>query len=217
MITTWSYSRWGVYKQCPFKAKLKFIDKLEEPGSPAMDRGTAIHKMAEDFVTVKPCPKLPTELAFYGAELRLARKSKPIVEQEWGFTRTWEPTGWSEKDTWLRAKCDLIFTPKGGPLTIVDHKTGKRYDDHAEQLSLYALLGFIKFPEVPAIKAEIWYLDQGKPTLEINYTREDERFLRHKWEENVRPMFNDTMFAPKPGYYCRWCFFRKGNGGPCEF
>ena len=44
----WSYSRLTTWEQCPLKAKLKYIDGLKEPGSPAMDRGTAIHKDAEE-------------------------------------------------------------------------------------------------------------------------------------------------------------------------
>ena len=30
-------------------------------------------------------------------------------------------------------------------------------------------------------------------------------------------LLTDTLFAPRPGPYCRWCHFRKENGGPCTF
>ena len=49
-ITSWSFSRWNVYNTCPAQAKYKFIDKLPEPGSPAMDRGSAIHKGVEQYI-----------------------------------------------------------------------------------------------------------------------------------------------------------------------
>ena len=52
-ITSWSFSRWSCYSSCPYKAKLKFIDKLKEPGSPQMDRGTVIHELAEHYVKAK--------------------------------------------------------------------------------------------------------------------------------------------------------------------
>ncbi len=223
MITQWSYSRWKCYDDCPAKAKYKFVDKLSEPGSAAMDRGTAIHKMAEDFVNTKPLPlskggtsQLPPELKEFEAELKLARISKPIAEQEWAFTVDWEPTGWMSKDAWCRIKTDLIFKPRGEPRVIVDHKTGKVREEHQTQLGLYGLGGFVKFPDEDVLKGEIWYLDHGTFTS-TSFTREDLKFLKMEWGERVRPMLNDTMFAAKPSYACRWCHFRKDNGGPCKF
>jgi hypothetical protein len=32
-----------------------------------------------------------------------------------------------------------------------------------------------------------------------------------------RNLENDDIFAPKPSYGCRWCHFRKSNGGPCQW
>jgi hypothetical protein len=218
-IKTWSYSRWGTYKQCPLKAKLKFIDKLQEPGSPAMDRGTAIHLLAELFVTSKKLTPLPIELKHYEDELRLARRSQHFVEQEWGFTREWEPCTWDDERVWLKAKADLGFWPVKSDrsiLRLVDHKTGKRRDEHEYQLGLYALLAFLMFPEVQTVETEVWYLDQGKPSLNRTYRREQTGYLQILWENEVRPFFSDEMWAPRPSYLCRWCHFRKDNGGPCQ-
>jgi hypothetical protein len=41
--------------------------------------------------------------------------------------------------------------------------------------------------------------------------------LADDWEDKTRPMLNDTIFAPKPGNACRWCHWKKSNGGPCKF
>lgn len=224
LITQWSYSRWKCYDDCPAKAKYKFVDKLPEPGSPAMDRGTAIHKMAEDFVNT-PIPKsrrkgvddpFPSELKYFEDELRLARRSHPIAEQEWAFTVDWEPTTWFAKDAWCRVKTDLIYKPKDKPRVIVDHKTGKVRDEHQMQLGLYGLSGFIKFPDEDVLEGHIWYIDHGTFTSST-FERPDVRFLKDEWNDRVRPMLNDTVFPPKPSYACRWCHFRKDNGGPCQF
>jgi hypothetical protein len=190
-----------------------------------MDRGSAIHKVAEDFVTAPgaKAPKLPVELAYYGPEFKLARKGKPIAEQEWSFTRSWAPTGWFSKDAWCRIKTDLVFwrkaEKKGGDdqLVIVDHKTGKRRDEHVTQLSLYALGGFLKFDSIDKISAEVWYLDQGKPITEAAFERAQLPELINDWEHKTKAMLNDTCFAPRPGNGCRWCHFKKANGGPCQY
>lgn len=57
-LTSWSFSRWSVYDQCPAKAKYKFIDKLKEPDALPLQRGSIIHKQAECFIKGLPCPVL---------------------------------------------------------------------------------------------------------------------------------------------------------------
>lgn len=217
-ITAWSYSRWGTYTDCPLKAKYKFIDKLPEPGSPAMDRGSAIHKMAEDYVNApaKPAPKLPDELKLVKAELNMARKGNPKCEQEWCFDSEWEPTGWFAKNAWCRVKTDLVFGRKD-EVVIVDHKTGKRKDEHLNQLSLYALGAFIQYPVIEKVSTEVWYIDHGAPHAQASYERNELEDIKAAWMEKTRPMLSDTQFAPRPGNGCRWCHFRKGNGGPCQY
>ena len=76
-ITSWSFSRWNVYEECPAKAKYKFIDKLKEPGSAAMDRGTALHKQCEDFL--KKGGRVPKDVALISNHLKDFRKRGALV------------------------------------------------------------------------------------------------------------------------------------------
>lgn len=218
-ITAWSFSRWSTYEQCPFLAKCKFVDRLPEPvvASPAIERGIVIHKMAEDYVVAEKQPRtISTELKMFHAEFKEARKGKPFVEREWAFTSSWEPTGWFAKNAWCRVKTDLVFWRKDS-LIIVDHKTGKRRPTHETQLSLYAIAGFLMYPEIDIIDSELWYLDHGKPIPTERYERHELPLMLEAWEERTRPMLSDTQFAPKPSRACSWCNFSKSNGGPCKF
>lgn len=229
-ITAWSYSRYSVYEDCPFKAKCKFVDKLQEPGSSAMDRGSAMHSNAELTITGKMSPKqedidkakafLPEFkdkiLPVFKGDFTTAKKGKPQAEQEWAFRSDWSDTSWFAKDAWCRVKTDLVFWRKT-ELIIVDHKTGKRREGHKTQLSLYALAGFLKFPKIDHISSELWYLDQGKPHTNESYERDELPHMIEAWEERTHPMLNDTTFVPKPSHGCTWCHFRKENGGPCKF
>lgn len=52
----WSFSRYSAYDQCPAKAMYKFIKKLPEPPAPPLDRGSLIHKQAENFLKGLPTP-----------------------------------------------------------------------------------------------------------------------------------------------------------------
>ena len=56
MITSWSFSRYSDYQQCPAKAKYKHVLRMKEPPNDAMARGTAIHTMAEDYIKGKLNP-----------------------------------------------------------------------------------------------------------------------------------------------------------------
>lgn len=217
-ITTWSYSGYKEYCQCPYKAKLKRIDKLREPGSPAMDRGTAIHQIAEDFVMGRRATLAEGAhaLHIFQRQFNMLREAQAKCELEWGFTRTWEPCAFNAPNVWLRVKTDALYHDSPESMTIVDHKTGRIYDDHRDQLHLYATVGFILHPNVQVITAQDWYLDQDAVTEEV-FAREDAQAMIDTWEERVRPMLRDTIFPVKSGPLCRYCHFRKANGGPCQF
>lgn len=225
-IKAWSYSRYFDYSTCPFKAKLKYVDRIKEPGSPAMERGSKIHKLAEEYTIGKiPVNSLPKELGLFEDEFRALRKraksraknSTFAVEQQWGFTDKWVPTGWFGYDTWCRVVLDVVYYDhRSKTVTVIDHKTGKVRDNHKEQLSLYVLAALIKFPEATTVIAQMWYLDQGE-IMSVNYTRDEYEGLIEKWNRLTLPMLSDREFLPTANYLCGWCFFSKAKNGPCKF
>ena len=235
-ITSWSFSRYAVYRECPLKAKLKFIDRLEEPSSPAMDRGTVIHKLAEDYVK-GTITRMPPDLKKVADILKTCRtfykrrgdERQAIAEDSWAFTGTWEKTVWND---WakcaLRIKLDFAHVEKRDGKTVLiitDWKTGKfreeKNAEYLEQLDLYALAGLILYPEVDEAWPRLVYTDQGitypKTEGEIVYARKDVKKLKLEWVKRTAKMLLDTIFAPRPGNYCRHCHFRKANNGPCKY
>lgn len=215
-LTAWSYSRWQTYEQCPLKAKLKFIDKLPEPSSPPMERGSAIHKLAENYVR-GDIKKLPPELKLMKGKFKDLVKAEALAEEQWCFTRKWEVTGWFDANAWLRIKVDALNPNlKTRTLLIVDHKTGREKPDHMAQLSLYAMGGFIKHTDMEVVDAQLWYLDSGVPRSML-FKRSELPALKKDWTGKTKAMLSDTTFAPRPGNYCRWCHFSKAQGGPCKY
>lgn len=222
-ITAWSYSRWNDYEKCPAYAKFKFIDKIKEPESNAMENGTIVHQMADHFVrgTMK---KFPKELGAFKDEYTALRDAKALTEQEWAFNDQWEPVDWFAKDAWVRVKVDATCLvqekAKRGmvrtTVVIIDTKTGKNKAEHAQQRTLYALGGFSKFPDAVRVVAEHWYIDSGEIEND-EFTRADIPKLKQQWEKRTRAMLADTTFVPRPGAYCRWCAYSKAKSGPCQF
>lgn len=218
-FTAWSYSRLQSYDECPLKARLKFIDKLEEgPPGKALLRGTKIHEEAEAYLNAKRAPKkFPATLEIFAAEFKMLRKLRAIAEGESAFTADWEPTGWFDSDTWCRVKTDANYMSNDNVYVVIDFKTGQLRQWHENQLELYGLAGLIENPDADSVRAELWYLDHGD-IVEMEYTHEQKDELIDKWSGKVKKMMADGLFKPTPSNNsCQWCNFKKAKGGPCEF
>lgn len=232
LVKSWSFSRYADYKKCPAMYKYKAIDKLPEPPSPAMARGAEIHKQAEHYALGK-LRTLPEELALFKAEFKRLRDQKvKVIEESWAYRADWTQTTWNDwTGCWLRVKLDAAYiNTEHNALVVIDHKTGKfrpdNQGDYMEQLELYAVAGLTRYPDVDVVSPRLWYLDHGRvypdPDVdeneeELEFFRKDEKPLRKKWEARVKPMFMDRTFKPTPGDACRFCHFRKSNGGPCKY
>ena len=227
-ITSWSFSRYNLYKACPAAANFKFNLGLKEPGNAAMQRGTDIHKLAEDFAK-GDIKKLPPELSLFKEEFADLKKQKvKYIEDSWTFKADWSLTTWNDwNGAWLRVKMDAAYLNiDHNVLVVIDHKTGKfresKNAEYEEQLQLYGLSGLKKFPTIEAVAPRLWYLDEGviHPDLEkeeIIYTRQDEVYLEKLWLGKIKKMMSDTTFKPTPGSACTYCHYRKSNSGPCKF
>lgn len=236
-ITAWSFSRYSAYQQCPFKAKLQFIDKIKEPGNDAMRRGAEIHDLAEAFIKGK-LPSLPEELKQFSKLFRRLRRrykraiNGMVVEDTWAFTKDWDETTWNDWiGCWVRIKLDCAEQEDDETMVISDWKTGKfrpeKNEEYVEQLELYALAALLLHEHIEVVKPRLVYLDYGivypeaDSNEELIFTREDIPRLKELWAKRTRPMLNDKTFAPRPNNLCHWCFFRKSNasngGGQCKY
>lgn len=236
LVTAWSYSRYADYELCPLRFKLKHIDRLPDPGSAAMVRGSDIHKEGENYLKLpagrggKAPATVPSTYAHFKTEMAELHSLSPMVEQQWGFTATWEPTSWFGKETWLRVVCDVAVYYDDDTLDIIDFKTGRKYTTNEDQIELFSMGGFARFPEVNHVTARLWYLDiadgpsDGDPhedstanTTIREYTRDEFDEAKLKWEDKIQPMFVDTKFPPRANEKCKWCPYSKSKGGPCKF
>lgn len=163
-----------------------------------------------------------------------ARAMQPTVEETWAFTKDWDETVWNDWiRCWVRIKLDVgeMFEESGlGVIHVpTDWKTGRFYeeknDEYVEQLELYALAVLLMCPNVDEVRPRLVYVDEGlvypDPETPLAFKRSDIDMLKKLWAKRTRAMLNDTTFAPRPGNYCRRCFYRKGNaaagGGQCKY
>lgn len=233
MLTSWSYSVYTQYMKCPLSVcfdKIKRI-RIAEPPNPAFIKGNAIHKFAEEYVTgTGKAPAIIPELKAVKDRLGMFRKMKALAEQDWAFTKDYIPTRWNDWDKcWLRIKVDVCAVTLGTKkpaapalVHITDWKSGKIYEEHKQQRSLYAL-GGLQLVELGLLAdgakdvkvvAEHLYTDTTQSATEA-YTLKDLKPLKSEWASRIKQMMSDTRYPAKTGFHCRYCKFRKSAGGPC--
>lgn len=223
-INTWSYSRLVDYESCPLKAFLKHVKRIPDPRpNPHADRGTAIHLLAEEYINGK-IETLPIELIkfkdeFESVRARHAKNPDSVLqEQEWGFDREWNITEYRGSNAWGRVKADLITFTNPEEAVAVDFKTGKKFGNelkHGEQLQVYALSSFMRYPALQHVTTELWYLDiDDLSTVEVTRKRALERYLP-VFDGRLRKMTDAKTFPAKPNIYsCKYCAF--GDTGHCD-
>lgn len=230
-IKSWSFSRYSDYKQCPAKAKYKHIDGMKEPTNEAMQRGSNIHKLAENYIKGAG-RQIPKELALFRDEFRALRaqykelSDRMMVEDNWAFTKDWGITRWDNwADCWLRVKLDCAHYIADGVLVVTDWKTGKfraeMNAEYLEQLELYALAAMYLDESIQEVRPRLVYLDVGiiypGADEDIVYLRKDLPQLKKLWDKRIKPMLTDTVFQPRPNDKCRWCHFSASKDGPCKY
>ena len=220
-IKSASYSRLLDFEQCAYRAKLKHFDRIPEEQGVAAERGTAIHQLAEDFVSGK-LKTFPPELTKFKDEFTALRarytEGKVSLEGDWGFDKEWNKASW--KEAWMRIKLDarISLTPKHS--VVVDYKTGKRYGNeikHGEQVVLYGIAEILRETVVETVTVELWYLDLDE-LIATEFTREKLMRFLPSFEKRLVRMTSVTEFPPNPNVFsCKWCAYGPAKGGQCKF
>ncbi len=231
-LPTWSYSRLEVFEKCAYQAYLKYIAKKEEghdeKRDAALKKGRDTHDDAEKYVRGE-LDKLPKGLQkfadkFVNARAAFATRPDDVeMEEDWGFTKDWTTTGWWDDDVWLRVKLDYLewLDPEKTAVWIKDYKTGRKDGNevkHSQQMQLYVVATFMRYPDVQVVKATFEYLDHGKVTTRT-YSRKQAMGFMANFDRRGKALTEATKFTPKPSRIaCRWCPFgpNKGNGS-CEY
>lgn len=128
---------------------------------------------------------------------------------------------WIWTPSWLRLKLDAMVMHDKRTATVIDFKTGKKFGNeikHAQQLQLYQLITFLRYPELETVYAELWYLDQNEITSQ-RYTRDQGMRFKATFEKQGNAVTTTTVFPPNPNAFsCRWCPYKPvelGGTGHC--
>jgi len=226
-IDAWSLSRLLEFEQCHHRAYLKHIVKSPQPeltDNHPMVRGRRVHDEAEAYITGKSddFPSTGTKLKDvidYCREQYAAGNAS--AEDKWGFDVDWNITGWMDSNVWLRLATDAaIFN--ADTAEIYDWKTGKSFGNevkYMQQMQLYSIGAFMRFPELNYIDTRLAFLDDGT-IREKHFQRGPKtNALIARFTERANRMTNCVDFRPSPNAAnCCYCPFGPQNGtGSCLF
>lgn len=224
----WSFSKLGVYENCAYRYKLKYIDKVPEPEQPlpkgksehANDRGSRVHEGNEIYVKGES-DFLPSESESFTALIDDLRERYQqgivLLEHDWCFNGDWEPCSEEEREAITIVDFAVWLIPDKW-LLIGDYKTGNQYPaKHADQMQLYALAGFKRYPYLERITTELWYLDKDDIAT-MHHKPTGVGAIQRAYRNRVGKMERDTEFKPASHVHaCKWCPYNPSRGGECPF
>lgn len=126
----------------------------------------------------------------------------------------WEPP-------WLRLKLDALVFLHETHAVAIDYKTGRKFGNetkHAEQLYLYQLVTFLRYPKLEKVTTELWYLDQGvEHTTSQTFTRMQGLRFKQAFDKRGGALTSCDTFPANPSVHaCKWCQYGPWNGGQCQ-
>ena len=82
---------------------------------------------------------------------------------------------------------------------------------------VYASVILASKPHIQTVKLVIEFIDLKKSTEYAAVTRPQLEDMKLKLVDRLNTLKGDNIFAPNPSFLCKWCHYRKDNGGPCKW
>jgi len=209
-----SYSSIKMYEQCPAKYKFTRIDKLSEPTGPAAERGKVIH--AEIEAVLKGQLELVcAELEYLLPRMDEWKAKNAESEMEFAVDSHWNTVAFNDSSAMFRGVIDLYYE-LGDTAIVLDFKTGKERD-YLDQVRVYATVVLATKPHIARVIPMIEFIDLQKSTEYMTFYRRDIEHMKADIQGRLNIIGHDKFFAANPSGLCKFCHFRKDNGGPCKW
>ena len=121
--------------------------------------------------------------------------------------------------SWLRLKLDAIVLHSDTVATVIDYKSGRRVGNevkHGEQVQLYQLVTFLRYPKLETVYCELWYIDQNEVTVN-KFTRAQGLRFKTNFDKQGHAITDCVDFPPRPSWYsCQYCSYGPWGTGHCQ-
>lgn len=195
----------------------------------AQDGGLA-GVMKDDPVTLAEATRHPA-IAAMVSKLRKAKnvltQARLVFDKNWNRLEEDPSRNLWARGAWGRLVLDVLhLTPRVAKVIDwksgnIDKKTGdiRERPEYHDSMRVYQIGALSAYPQGEA-SATMAFLD-CPPKVENPFKslpvlkRKELESAKEDWEKKITPMMNDTIFAPRPGFYCQWCSWGKSKNGPC--
>jgi CRISPR/Cas system-associated exonuclease Cas4 (RecB family) len=206
-VLPWSPTSLSDFETCPRRFYITRVSKqVREPQTAQLAEGNKQHKALEN--ALKGTEGLPHAYKHYQPIIDRLRAAPGIkqAERDFALTSSFKPTGYWDKDAWVRGKVDVtIVLPTSA--VVIDYKTGK-VKESEDQAKLYAGVAFAENPACQEVRTAYIWLAHDKVSPRT-FTREDLPGIWQEFTGRVKRMehaASSNDFPPRPSGLCReWC------------
>lgn len=225
MAFVFSPSNMSTYQQCPRKFEAQSLTKeIKWQATKQKSRGTLVHNamekaMKDGYDAVRQWPD-GMDMDFVRQRVDLVRQMVAMgcslhIEHELVINRQFQSVDWWDENALLRAKADAIIIPPtmDTPISILDIKTGKKWDEEDFQLRAECLLAHAIYKH-PVVQYAYWYVDSGEIASGLIDFRNGIEPVRDIVElmNEMGQAIAANNFEPRENRFCKWCGLYKTPG-----
>ena len=207
-----------MFESCPLLFQhthiLKTVKFVENE---AMKNGKDKHKKLERNVirAVSQQPQVGDDVLHVAPIISAFVAQHPgiMVEEEVTLNRKLNPTGWFDKDAWIRAKMDLVgeVNPTSKlpdrVLSILDWKTGQ-VRETPDQLRLYNMVAMLRWDRTQSVTSAFVFVDHKKCSAPVTNYRPELQSLVNEFcdrAEAIQIAYERGTWPATKNFQCRWC------------
>lgn len=197
-----TYTNINTYLICPQQMYRRYVKRdIEFKMTPEMEYGNTVHTAMEYRLGGKP---LPVEMQHWEWLVAPLCGLGARAEVKLGITAQGKPTGFFDKDVWLRGKADVIAI-NGTACFLPDWKTGKAREEPLE-LAVNAMLVHAHNPHLRQFTGVYVWLKEGRLGVPHDVSDTNSTWAR---VNNVIEEIQDSMatgdWPKKRTPLCAWC------------
>lgn len=197
-----TYTNINTYLICPQQMFRRYVKKdLEFKMTPEMDFGNQVHTAMEYRLGGKPLPVNmqqwePLVAAFDGLKVK--------AEMKLGITAEGRPTGFFDKDVWLRGKADVVAIA-GTACFLPDWKTGKPREEPLE-LAVNAMLVHAHNPHLRTFTGSYVWLKENRLGLAHDVSDTNSTWAKiNNHVEDIQESMATGDWPKNKSPLCSWC------------
>ncbi|MEA2018303.1 MAG: PD-(D/E)XK nuclease family protein [Campylobacterota bacterium] len=224
----YSFSKIDIWERCPYRFKLKYIDKVKTSFEPnlALLKGSFLHHCIEystegkeyqtNEVFTEEEKKKAIEILtkFTKSELyKLYLSANGKHEVKFGILKEnniYKADSFDNINSIFKGKIDYVFQ-RDDELYIVDWKSGKYTEENEQkfdQLLLYAIWGFLKYPKIDTINCSFVYMEHLKENMN-SFHRKDLKHYIQTYIQYINKIESDQLFEKIESDQCEYCEYKK--------